>query len=134
MRATGAFSLTVCSGSVSAICAGIAPMPSRGRPVGPSASILRTVSKRRLEASRLGSSWMPANSGRQNGSIERADSPAPPRRSAVVPSGALRMSRTEDRRVPITRRAMRAFSAKPPIGADSVRTSCSGRRSGSLTR
>ena len=51
-------------------------MPSRGKPVEPTASIRRIVSKRREETSRSGSSWMPANSGCQKALMNAVENPA----------------------------------------------------------
>jgi len=70
-------------------------MPSRGKPVEPTASIRRIVSKRREETSRSGSSWMPANSGCQKALMNAVEDPAAARRRAVLVSGRCKRSRTE---------------------------------------
>jgi hypothetical protein len=110
------------------------PIPCRGTPVAPIASMRRIVSKRRLDTSSRGSNSIPANRGRQNDSIIRSENPALTSRSRVVVSGRRSSSRTECVRTSKTSRARRALSLNVPIGAPIVSSICSGRRIGSLTR
>ena len=131
---TRAPSRTVSSGSPAASCAGTAPMPRRGTPVSPTASILTMMSNRRLDTSRSGSSWMPANSGRQKDSIIWLEKPARCSRASVDMSGRRSRSRTECVRTSSTRSRQSGFVGE---SADRSRQSVRSRRgcrSGSAIR
>ena len=133
IRSTRHPSRTDPSGSHSASCAGIAPIPRAGTAVGPTASIFRITSNRRLDTSRSGSSWMPANSGLQNSSTIRSENPSDCSRSSVVTSGRRSRSGADRVRTDSTSLTNRALSPNEPIGAMREVIARDGCRNGSPT-
>jgi hypothetical protein len=88
----------------------------------------------RLDVARSGSRKIPPRKTRKKRSIIASENPAVCRERSVVVSGRLSSSSRLEAQTRRRRRATRSLSVNDPIGEKRVRTDCSGRRHGSVTR